>query len=282
MSADRATKSMSADRATKSMSADRATKSMSVRNPTAETTADTLLDGRVRLTQPSEGYRVAIDPVLLAAAVPARPGEHIVDLGAGVGAATLCLAARVPECRITAIEIDHKRIKSLSQNIEINEFSERVNIIEGCIQSLGPTSPAPVDHVMANPPYLPVSRADPAHLQDRATVEGESLSLSDWLSVALSLVRAKGSVTFIQRADRLDDILAGLRGQAGDIMVYPLWPKAGRAAKRVLVRARRGVASPLSLKSGMILHQDGGAYTAAAERVLRHAAALDFDRDIDD
>ena len=95
--------------------------------------------------------------------------------------------------------------------------------------------------------------------------------------MALTLVRAKGSVSFIQRADRLDDLIAGLRQSAGEIIVYPLWPKAGRAAKRVLVRARRNVSSPLSLKPGMVLHRDDGAYTAAAESVLRHAKPISME-----
>ena len=58
-------------------------------------TEDKLLDGRVTLLQPRKGYRVAIDPVLLAAAVPARLGDHVLDLGSGTGAASLCLAARL-------------------------------------------------------------------------------------------------------------------------------------------------------------------------------------------
>jgi tRNA1(Val) A37 N6-methylase TrmN6 len=62
---------------------------------------DRLLGGAVRLRQPRHGYRVAIDAVLLAAAVPAADGDEVADLGAGVGAAALCLLARCPGCRVT-------------------------------------------------------------------------------------------------------------------------------------------------------------------------------------
>jgi tRNA1(Val) A37 N6-methylase TrmN6 len=70
---------------------------------TAALTEDTLLGGRVRLRQPASGYRVAIDPVLLAAAVPAVSGETALDIGCGTGAAALCLAVRVPGVRVIGI-----------------------------------------------------------------------------------------------------------------------------------------------------------------------------------
>jgi tRNA1(Val) A37 N6-methylase TrmN6 len=111
--------------------------------------------------------------------------------------------------------------------------------------------------------------------RDAAMREG-AVVLADWVRLALIMARPQGSVTLIHRADRLDAILATLSGQAGDISVYPLWPGAGKPAKRVIVRARKGVAAPACLCPGMILHQPDGGFSAAAEAVLRDAAALRF------
>ena len=52
---------------------------------------DAFLCGRLHLWQPLKGYRAATDPVLLAAACPASPGQSVLDLGCGAGAAALCL-----------------------------------------------------------------------------------------------------------------------------------------------------------------------------------------------
>ena len=106
-----------------------------------------------------------------------------------------------------------------------------------------------------------------------ATIEG-SAELADWVRCALALVRDKGSVTFVHRADRIDALLGHLAGRAGEIVVFPLWPAADRPANRILVRARKQVAAPARLLPGLILHERDGRFTPAAEAVLRGGAAL--------
>ena len=71
----------------------------------AELTRDAFLDGRLRLWQPRRGYRAATDPVLLAAFTPAWPGQRVLELGCGAGAAALCLAVRVPGLDLHGLEL---------------------------------------------------------------------------------------------------------------------------------------------------------------------------------
>tara|TARA_B100000614_G_scaffold238429_1_gene237273 strand:+ start:1902 stop:2675 length:774 start_codon:yes stop_codon:yes gene_type:complete len=245
--------------------------------PPASLTRDGLLDGRVVLHQPREGYRAAIDPVLLAAAVPATAGARVLELGIGAGAAALCLARRVPDCRITGIERDRAMVRLAGRNIIENGFQSRIEAVIGDVG--GPPAPrltpGGYDHVMANPPYLPPDRADPSPVPGRraAGVESDG-GLAAWVRYALQMVRTKGTVTFIQRADRLDALLALLMERAGDTIVFPLWPHAGKAAKRVIVQARKGIAGPLTLSPGLVLHGEGQSYTAAADAVLRDGQAL--------
>ena len=61
----------------------------------ASLSEDDFLGGKLRLKQPKRGHRAGHDAVLLAAATPAKPGERVVDLGAGVGVAGLAVASRV-------------------------------------------------------------------------------------------------------------------------------------------------------------------------------------------
>ncbi|MDA0662440.1 MAG: methyltransferase [Proteobacteria bacterium] len=236
---------------------------------------DTLLGGRVALRQPAGGYRVAIDPVLLAAATPAVAGR-VLDVGTGVGAAALCYAARSPGAQVTGLEIQPEMAVIAGENVRRNGFESRVDIVIGdLLHPPAALAPGGFDHVMANPPYLPAGRGAPPPDRSKAMamVEGEA-DLDAWIGFCLRMVAPKGSVTMVHRADRLDEILALLRLRAGGIVVFPLWPGQGRPAKRVIVRARRDVHAPLHLAAGLTLHDGDGAYTEEARAVLQNGAAL--------
>lgn len=243
-----------------------------------EITEDRILGGRIRLRQPKHGYRAAIDPIFLAASVPAVRGDRILDLGTGAGAASLCLALREPGCRISGIEINRDLVRLAVENIALNDLAGRIDVMMGdLIRPPSRLAPGSFHHVMANPPYLEEGQATPPPDpgKARANVEGEA-TLGDWLRIALGMLRPRGTVTFVHRADRLDGLLAEMkRSKVGGIVVYPLWPdRTGRPAKRILVRAVKGSATPLRLAAGLALHEPGGAYSAAAEQVLRKGAAL--------
>lgn len=242
---------------------------------TPDLSEDRLLGGRVVLRQPREGFRAAIDSVLLAAAAPARPGDRVFEPGIGNGAAALCLARRVPGCvvlgidrqpALAALAMDNARLNGLDAAIEARPGDVR----DGCPDSLRQA----FAHVMMNPPHLAAGRASPPPVPAAAAarVEGEA-DLASWIRLAFDALKPKGSLTLIHRADRLDEILAELRGRAGGVVVFPLWPRReGAPAKRVVVRARTATAAPMRLTPGLVLHEADGSYTAAADEVLRGSA----------
>src|SRR5258705_11542008 len=92
----------------------------------SDLTEDAVLGGRLRLRQPRRGHRVGHDAILLAASVPARAGETVVELGAGVGAAGLALAARVPGIRLTMIELVPRLAALAVEDAQLNGISAEV------------------------------------------------------------------------------------------------------------------------------------------------------------
>ena len=253
---------------------------------TARVTSDALLGGRVALRQPAAGYRVAIDPVLLAAAVPAADGERALDIGCGVGAATLCLATRVTGLHVTGIELERSLAQLAAENAALNQIEDRVDILLGDFERPPPKlSPKSFDHVFANPPFYEEERHRPSpdSLRAQATMEGQT-GLDAWLGFCFRMVRPGGSITVIHRPDRLAQLLGSLdQARAGDIVVYPLWshdPFVGartrKSASRVIVRAIAEHGGPLRLAGGMVLHDADGQYTHAADCVLRRGAGLEL------
>ena len=86
-----------------------------------EVTDDYLFDGNIHLRQPKIGYRVSIDTILLAAAVPAKNNEMILDLGSGTGASAICLHYRVRNCRVVGLENDPNMLALARENVLLNE-----------------------------------------------------------------------------------------------------------------------------------------------------------------
>jgi len=241
-------------------------------------TEDCLLGGRIRLRQPATGYRVAIDPVFLAASVPAEPHQLVLDIGCGSGAAMLCLAARVPHSRVVGLEMQRDLVRLAGDNVILNGLEGRASVMIGDLLNPPPRlSPGAYHHAMANPPFnerghgvVPATDAKSA-----ATIEGDA-DLAAWIRFSLAMVRAKGTVTFVHRADRIDMLLGNIAGRAGDVVVFPLWPEQGRAASRVLVRMRKQVSGPARLAAGLVLHDTDGRLTEAADGVLREGRGLEL------
>jgi tRNA1(Val) A37 N6-methylase TrmN6 len=245
------------------------------------TSEDAVLGGRLVLRQPLRGHRFGHDAILLAAAVPAQPGEEAVEFGAGVGAAGLALARRIDGLGLTLVEIDPVLTALAQQNAARNGLAPRaravcldVAAIAAAFVAVG-LAPESADHVLMNPPFNAPQNPSPDRGRRVArTASHETLTV--WLRTAARLLRPTGVVTLIWRADGLADVLAALAAEFGAVSVLPIHPKPGVAAIRVLVRAAKGRDGPLSLLSGFVLADADGKPSVAAEAVLRNGAAVPF------
>lgn len=245
-------------------------------------TCDGFLDGRLRLWQPRQGYRAAVDPVLLAAFVPAVTGESVLDLGCGVGTAALCLGRRVPGLELHGLEIQPDYAALATRNAAENGIGLRVHT--------GDVARPPAalralhfDQVLTNPPYH--DRTSPAAGnagRDVAHREGE-VGLADWLRAGLRRLKPGGRISVIHAPERLGDILAALSGRAGAVEILPVTPRRDAPARRVLVSARKLRGGGVRLWPPFTLHEDaadGGGktgYTRDASIVLRDAGGLPWE-----
>ncbi len=244
-------------------------------------TDDAALGGRLRLRQPRRGHRFGHDAILLAAICPAQAGDTVIDLGAGVGAAGLALAIRVADTAVTLVEIDPRLAALAQENARLNGMDARVRAV-----TLDVGAPArafaaaglaadSLDHVLMNPPFNDPHRQRMSPDAARRLAHAASQSvLPSWLKTAARLMRARGTLSLIWRADGLADVLAALTPTFGGVTVLPVYPAPNKPAIRVLVTAIKASRAPLTLAPPLTLADAAGRPTAAAAAVLRDGAAL--------
>jgi tRNA1(Val) A37 N6-methylase TrmN6 len=243
------------------------------------TSEDALLGGKLTLRQPLRGHRFGHDAVLLAAATPARAGEHAIELGAGVGAAGLALARRVEGLAVTLIELDPNLAALARENAARNSLAGRVRVV--CLDIAAPVAqfadvrlaPDSADHVLMNPPFNAPHNPSPDQARRLAHAASPGM-LARWIDTAAWLLRPQGALTLIWRADALADLVAALASGFGAIAIIPVYPKPGAAAIRVLVSAAKHSNAPLALLPGLVLADPDNKPTAQAEAILRDGAAL--------
>lgn len=243
-----------------------------------DTTLDDFIGGRVQALQPARGYRSGVDAVILAASCPAQPGETVLELGCGVGVASLCLAERVPGVSVAGIELQPAYAELAHRNAQGRDFEVFTGDLAAMPDALKQRQ---FHHVMCNPPYYDPNARRAAQDAGRETAHTENTPLSVWVDMAAKRLRPRGELTLIQRAERLADVMVALKSNLlGSIQIQPLAPRIGRNAHLILVRAKKDGRGVLRLHSPLILHQgethtdDRPDYTPVFSGILRHGDAL--------
>lgn len=239
-------------------------------------TQDTLLNGRVRLSQPAKGFRVGIDTVLLAAAVPAMSGGAIVlDAGCGVGGALLCLAMRCPAYQMIGIDIQPDYAALARENIHQHGLDSRITIHDGAVEDKSILAAHSIDHVMMNPPYF-APDSTPAPCVGRDIANRQQGDLGAWFRTVRRVTRPGGTVSLIYPASGIADIMAWMASGMGGVTIMPIHARADLPAMRILVQAKIASKAPAAILPGLVIHRDDGAYTDAAHAILRDMAAIDI------
>ena len=235
-------------------------------------TSGHLLGGRVRYTQPRQGFRSGIEPVLLAASVPAKAGERVLEGGTGAGAALLCLAARVAGLQGIGIEVDVSLVTLAAQNAAANAWPglRFLAIDLASAPELGR-----FDHAFANPPYHMAGGTPSPDPSRRAAKQGAAGLLASWTAALARPLRRQGTLTLILRASLLPEAIAAFTAAGCQpTAMLPLWPKVGVTAKLMLVRGIKGGNAPFRVLPGLTLHEAIGGFTPEAQAILRDGRRL--------
>lgn len=234
-----------------------------------------VLNKKLRLRHSAQGFKTSMDTVFLAAACNVKAGQRLLDMGCGVGGAGLCVLSRVSDIALTGVEVQEEHAALARHNAQTNGFGDACDFIHSDIRDY--KKEKYFDHAICNPPFLEAGKHLRSPSVEKATAMGhekEGLSLQNWIDAAYHNLKSKGSLTFIYPVKAMDTLICGLENRFGAIEVFPLWSKQGEGAKRVIIRAVKDRKSNTTLHSGLVLHEENGEYTQAANKILRDNAAL--------
>ena len=236
-----------------------------------------LLNQRISLLQPEDGFRTSQDAVLLAAACPAKEQETVLELGCGVGSAIFCLLWRQPHLNVTGIDIEQTYLDLAQQNAVLNDMTvtlTRQDIIEYAV-----TNPKDrFDHVICNPPFFDTKTHIPSPKEIKARAKGHQEhhhTLDAWIKSAFDALRPKGCFTIIHKAEKLDHILQLLTKRFGATEIIPIYSKQNEPAKRVIVRSYKERHSPCKLYPSVIMHKEGNTPSEISDKLLRDGQSFD-------
>lgn len=230
-----------------------------------EFTQDYILNGKIKLQQPKDGYRVAIDPILLAAYVHVKPNQKILDAGCGVGAISLILKSREPSLRITAVDLDAEMCRLCKQNAELNAYD--INVVNCGVEDIRSfTQQEDFDQIVTNPPFF---KKEASRISDKKQLANfETIELNKWIAFCIKKLKNGGVFSIIHSATRTGDILQTAMAYLGDITIVPIYSKCGTDAKRVIITGKKGRKSDMKIAPGVIVHNDDSSYTEIAKKIL--------------
>lgn len=246
-----------------------------------ELTRDKFLGGRLNIWQPKQGFRSGTDAVLLASAVPVKPGESVLELGCGVGVVSLCLSQHASELTLFGIELQEQYAALAVKNALEN--AAKLEVVQGDIlQPDADLKERSFDHVVSNPPYFVTQRlTDPAR-QDKAIAHvSPEGTTRDWVIQGLKRLKPKGWITVIQSVKQLPELVSAVSSGCGDITIIPISSRAGEPASRVIVRGKKGSKGASELRAPIVMHNDvhttdaGSKYSEVAISILRDGMRLE-------
>jgi tRNA1(Val) A37 N6-methylase TrmN6 len=244
-----------------------------------DVTEDAFLGGKLRLRQPKSGHRAGHDAILLAAATPACPGDRVVDLGAGVGAAGLAVAKRVAGIELVLVEIDSGLAQLARANASANTIETETLVLDvtSSAENFAAAGLAPesVDVVLMNPPFNDAARhrASPDSARAIAHV-ATTETLEAWVHASRRILKSGGNLAMIWRADGIAEVLAALGRGFGSLVILPVHADVESPAIRVLVRATKGGRAPTRLLAGFVLNDEAARPTSDAQSILAGNALL--------
>ncbi|MAR78636.1 MAG: hypothetical protein CMM18_00230 [Rhodospirillaceae bacterium] len=245
----------------------------------SEFSEDAILGGSIIIKQNKSGFRISSDSIFLAASVPGKIDQYILDVGAGTGAISLVLAKRYSKSKIYAIENFPAHIELLSENILLNNLSHQITAIDSNISKLDSVLfDQKFDHIVTNPPFYQKNNSRlPANLGKRVALHEGDISMKSWINYCKNFLKVGGSFTLIIPYVRYDEVVEIFSSFFFTIRTMNLLPREGEEPKRSIIQGWSKGERKIQKFDCLVLHtKKNSAFTPRAENVLRGEDILEL------
>jgi tRNA1Val (adenine37-N6)-methyltransferase len=200
-----------------------------------------------------------------------------VEFGTGTGIIPLLLSIHKEFQKIYALEIQPEYAALAKENIEMNGFENRVEVICGDLKEASRLVPHPCDFVFTNPPYMKKNSGETASNPLRAMARHEiSCDLTDICRSASGLLQDKGEFYCVYRTNRLPELFCAMKEFSLEpknmVLVTPM-PHS--APELVLVRGVKNAAPDCKTRPPFVLQNEKGERSPEAA-LLYQTGHLDF------
>ena len=224
-------------------------------------TEDCILNGKLKLKQPQCGYRIAIDPLILASSVAINANQSVLDVGCGVGTISLILKKRNESQIIDAIDIDSLMCSLCEQNAKDNnlEISVSNHSVEHPLNKS-------YDCIVTNPPFYDHKNFRVS--QTKTLANFETVALDVWINFCIKHLNQNGRFYIIHIPERLSDILRCIKNHLGKIEITSIHAYKDQCAKRIIVSAKKGSNEQLKILSPKIIHNSDGTFSEEMAKIM--------------
>lgn len=229
----------------------------------------------MKIIQRPDMMNFSLDSVLVADFAPLTGRiRRAIDVGTGFAPIPLFLSARKETLHITGFEIQGDVADIARRNVSMNTLDDRISVIHDDFKhALDHLSPTSVDMVTCNPPFFKYDTTSNVSASDYKKLARHevSITLEDIVVKSKALLKDKGRLVMIHRANRLDEVLLTLSKHAFNVKRMRLvHPRQGEEASMVLIDAANNGGRSMRILPPLHVHEEGSdAYSEEALGIFR-------------
>ncbi len=232
-----------------------------------------------KIYQYTEGFSFGTDAVLLSGFITPRKKDIGVELGTGTGIIPLLLSIHKEFGKIYALEIQKDYALLARENIALNGFSDKVEVIEGDLKEVKKHIPFYCDFVFSNPPYMKKETGKVNDNEKKSIARHEiHCDIRDVCSAASSLLQDKGDFYCVYRLSRMAELFSAM----AEVDLEPknivfVTPKKDSSPDLILVRGVKGAKAELKSRPPFVLQDEKGERTEEC-RLLYEKGIIEYGR----